>query len=678
MHFCLVQHPDMTDSDVQRRIRMSIISMQIDGEVAFVRVNNPPVNALSHELRKGLHETCEKVDNNDAIKAVILVCEGRTFIAGADIREFNQPPQEPHLPDVISRIEASRKPWIAAIHGTALGGGCEVALGCHYRIAVPSAKLGLPEVHLGLIPGAGGTVRLPRLVGVEEAISMVTSGKPVSADHALETGLIDFIAPDDDLEAAATRFAQGILNQSLPISVSLRPVQNPPDEEKAKAMLAGVEAKAKGQLSPVEAAASVLDACRLDVAEAFAAERERFVALKASEQSAALRHVFFAERQTSKIEKLDGIEPLSVKECGVIGGGTMGAGIASAMLLAGLKVVMIEQNNEAVAAGAARVTKILDSAASRGLLDPDQLAKTVEAFTTSTDYESLAASDLVVEAVFENMAVKKEVFRTLDSVCSGDAILATNTSYLDVNEIASVVSNPARVLGLHFFSPAHIMKLVEVIETDTVSTQTLATGFNIAKRMKKTPVLSGVCDGFIGNRILANYRKQCDYMLEDGASPQDIDTAMRNFGMAMGPFEMQDMAGLDIGWANRKRLAPTRDPLERYVKIADRLCELGRFGQKSGAGWYQYPEGSRKGIPDPDVERIINEEREAAGIKPRSFTMAEIQSRILQAMVAEGRKILDEGIARSASDIDMVFILGYGFPRWRGGPMFAGGVRDQA
>ncbi|MEL7429984.1 MAG: 3-hydroxyacyl-CoA dehydrogenase NAD-binding domain-containing protein, partial [Pseudomonadota bacterium] len=564
---------------------MSIISMQIDGDIALVRVNNPPVNALSHDLRKGLYETCEKADNNDAIKAVILVCEGRTFIAGADIREFNQQPKEPHLPDVISRIEASRKPWIAAIHGTALGGGCEVALGCHYRIALPSAKMGLPEVHLGLIPGAGGTVRLPRLVGVEEAISMVTSGKPVTADHAHKTGLIDLVTADEDLEGAAIRFARSILNQSLPVSVSLRPVQNPPDEEKSKAILAGIEAKAKGQLSPVEAAASVLDACRLDAAKAFAAERERFVALKASEQSAALRHVFFAERQTSKIEKLDGIEPLSIEVCGVIGGGTMGAGIASAMLLAGLKVVMIEQNDEAASAGAARVIKTLEGAAARGLLDSNELDKTVEAFTTGTDYENLAASDLVVEAVFENMAVKKEVFRALDSACSSKAILATNTSYLDVNEIASVVSDPSRVLGLHFFSPAHIMKLVEVIETESISTQTLATGFHIAKRMGKTPVLSGVCDGFIGNRILANYRKQCDYMLEDGASPQDIDTAMRNFGMAMGPFEMQDMAGLDIGWANRKRLAPTRDPLERYVKIADRLCELGRFGQKTGAGW---------------------------------------------------------------------------------------------
>lgn len=655
---------------------MNPISIDRKDHIATVTVSNPPVNALSHAVRSGLMEAWKTLESDDDIKAVVLICDGRTFIAGADIREFDSAPKEPHLPDLIASIEGSRKPWIAAVHGTALGGGCEVTLGCHYRVAVPAAKFGLPEVNLGLIPGAGGTVRLPRLIGVEKAVEWVTSGKPVNAVEAQNLGLVDALSPEDDLAGFAREFALEKLADPLPVAVSRRAFEVAPDPEKSKAILSGVRAKVRGQLSPVEAAAAVLDAVTLPAEEAFRRERERFHMLKQSEQSAALRHVFFAERSTAKISELKDIAPRNVSNCGVIGGGTMGAGIAAAMLLAGLDVTMIERDASAAASGEIRVQKILDGAHTRGLISDDQRASILAAFSARHDYDALGKSDLVVEAVFEDMEVKKSVFEQLDRVCSADAILATNTSYLDVDEIASACSNPHRVLGLHFFSPAHIMKLVEVIKTDAVSPQTLATGFALAKRLKKVPVLAGVCDGFIGNRILANYRKQCDYMLEDGASPQDIDTAMRNFGMAMGPFEMQDMAGLDIGWANRKRLAPTRDPRERYVKIADRICELGRFGQKTGAGWYQYPSGSRKGIPDPVVDRIIAEEREAAGISPRTFTMNEIQSRILQAMVTEGEKILAEGIARSAADIDMVFILGYGFPRWRGGPMFAGGIRD--
>lgn len=655
---------------------MAVVTTSKHNDIAIVCVKNPPVNALSHAVRSELYSACENMDGDNTVKAVVLICDGRTFIAGADIREFNQAPQEPHLPDVINRIEAATKPWIAAVHGTALGGGCEVALGCHYRVAISSAKFGLPEVHLGLIPGAGGTVRLPRLIGTESAIAMVTSGKPISAQEALEKGLVDAVAPDENLETFAVEFATSKMTASLPVAISKRPVADAPDDAKAQEILDGVSAKARGQMSPVEAAGSVIDAGKLDATEAFAAERERFVRLKESEQSAALRHVFFAERQTAKIAELKDVKPKEIEECGIVGGGTMGAGIAAAALLAGFQITMLERDTEAAEAGAQRVRKILDGSLSRGLISSQQRAAIGQAFATSIDYTALARCDLVIEAVFEDMAVKKLVFKKLCEVCRPDAILATNTSYLNVNEIAASAKNPERVLGLHFFSPAHIMKLLEIVKTDTVSDEVLATGFALAKKLRKVPVLSGVCDGFIGNRILANYRKQCDYMLEEGASPQDIDTAMRNFGMAMGPFEMQDMAGLDIGWANRKRLAPTRDPKERYVKIADRICELGRFGQKTGAGWYQYPEGSRKGIPDPVVEDIIKQEREAAGIVTRSFTMAEIQSRILQAMVSEGQQILNEGIARSAADIDMVFILGYGFPRWRGGPMFAGGVRD--
>lgn len=653
-----------------------VVSIEHKAPLAIVRVNNPPVNALSHAVRAGLKEACEKLDSDEAIKAAILICDGRTFIAGADIREFGQTPKEPHLPDVISRIEESTIPWIAAIHGTALGGGCEVTLGCHYRVAMPSAKFGLPEVNLGLIPGAGGTVRLPRLVSAEKSIDMVTSGKPIDADTALQCGLIDKIATNDDLAEFAEHFALEKLHQSMPIAVSKRPVLDAPDGQKSEEIIAGISARAKGQRSPVEAASAILDACTLPAQDAFKKERERFLSLKESEQSAALRHVFFAERQTAKIEEIQGVDPLAIEHCGVVGGGTMGAGIAAAMLLSGYKVIMIERDEEAAKTGAQRVTHVLEGSKDRGILDPDRFVEAMSNFKAVSEYSELANADLVIEAVFEDMAVKKLVFKELDKVCRKKAILASNTSYLDVNKIAVSTKHPERVLGLHFFSPAHIMKLVEVIKTDSVSPAVLSTGFSIAKKLRKIPVLSRVCDGFIGNRILASYRKQCDYMIEDGAMPQEIDLAMRNFGMAMGPFEMQDMAGLDIGWANRKRLAPTRDPKERYVKIADRICEMGRFGQKTGAGWYQYPEGSRKGIPDPIVEKIIEEERTKSSIVPRNFTIAEIQSRILQAMVSEGQKILDEEIARSAADIDMVFILGYGFPRWRGGPMFAGGVKD--
>ena len=653
-----------------------VVTVEQKAPLAIVRVNNPPVNALSYTVRDGLLHACGDLNSNDEIRAIILICEGRTFIAGADIREFGGRPKAPHLPDVISHIEASGKPWIAAIHGTALGGGCEVALGCDYRLAVPSARLGLPEVNLGLIPGAGGTVRLPRIVGIPAAIEMVTSGKPVSAEKAATLGLVDMVVPEGELLEAAEEFALRQIEKPQVDEIQLNYKPDEFDDAKWDEVISGVKAKARGQQSPVEAALAIRDGVTLPKDQAFRKERDRFLALKESDQSAALRHVFFAERQTSKIPEIEGVKPAAIEKCGVIGGGTMGAGIAASMLLSGLQVTMVERDQEAADAGEKRVRDILEGSKARGILDPDRFDEVSSSFSTTTSYSDVAKADLVIEAVFEDMAVKKRVFSELEKTCRKDAILATNTSYLDINAIAASLANPERVIGLHFFSPAHIMKLVEVIKTDTVSPEVLASGFALAKRLKKVPVLSGVCDGFIGNRILSSYRKQCDYMIEDGAAPQDIDLAMRNFGMAMGPFEMQDLAGLDIGWANRKRLAPTRDPKERYVKIADRICELGRFGQKTGSGWYQYPEGSRKGIPDPVVEKIIAEEREASGVIPRSFTMAEIQRNILQAMVAEGTKILEEGIARTAADIDMVFVLGYGFPRWRGGPMFAGGVKD--
>ena len=645
--------------------------------IAVVRIDNPPVNALSQAVRSGLDHAVATVANDDKIKAVVLICAGRTFIAGADIREFGQPLKPPSLPDVINRIEACPKAWVAAMHGTALGGGFEVALGCHYRVGTPGVRVGLPEVHLGLIPGAGGTVRLPRLIDVDAAIDMVTGGKPVNSDRAHELGIFDLLCESDTaLEQAAIDFANEITDAAKPEALSLRePVSKVDDDFWATAEKA-VAAKARGQLSPLEGFGSIRDGIGLPFAEALKGERERFAKLRDSDQSKAMRHVFFAERLTTKVPELDGVKPIALARTGVIGGGTMGAGIAASMLLAGLEVTMVERDDEAAANGAGRVQAILASCHKRGIIDGIALEEANRRFATACDYASLADADLVIEAVFEEMAVKRDVFAKLEAVCRNNAVLASNTSYMDVNEIAAATHSPERILGMHFFSPAHVMRLVEVIKTERAAPEIVATGFALAKRLGKVAVLSGVCEGFIGNRILSAYRAQCDYMLEDGAVPAEIDAAMRNFGLPMGIFEMQDMAGLDIGWARRKRLAATRDPNERYVTIADRLCELGRFGQKTGKGWYDYSAGGRKGVPDPIVEQIIVEEAAAKVIVRRAISEAEIIERITGAMIDEGRKILDQGIAIRASDIDIVMILGYGFPRWRGGPMFMAGITD--
>lgn len=652
---------------------MAAIEFEGKGEIALLWIDNPPVNALSHAVREGVYEAALQLEQDAAVKAVVLICRGRTFIAGADIREFGIAPKEPHLPDLINRIEASDKPWIAALHGTALGGGFEIALGCHYRVALASAKIGLPEVHLGLLPGAGGTIRLPRLADIDMALEMITGGKPIGAEKALAAGIFDRLAPEDlpeKLADFAVEFAGSIVNHERPLALSIRPPKATPDEAWWEAKLAEIARKARGQHAPLEAAKAVRDGLALPFTEALAGERERFVSLKEGAQSRALRHVFFAERETAKIDEIEGVEPKRLAKIGIVGGGTMGAGIAAAALLAGYGAAMLERDEEAAETGKKRVLDILAASEKRGVISAEDRQKRLAGFSAGADYAALADADLAIEAVFEDMEAKKAVFAKLAAAMPADAILATNTSYLDVDEIAASIEAPERVLGLHFFSPAHIMKLVEVIKGEKTAPETLATGFALAKRLRKTPVLAGVCDGFIGNRILMAYRRECDFMLEDGALPHEIDAAMRAFGMPMGPFEMADMAGLDIGWATRKRQAANRDPSERYVKIADRICELGRFGQKTGAGWYRYENDPRKGERDPLVEEIILEESAAKGIERRGFTEAEIQSRVVTAMASEGEKILAEGIARRASDIDIVMILGYGFPRWRGGPMY--------
>lgn len=652
------------------------VTTEITDGIAVVTVDNPPVNALGYDVRQGLADAVAQTDGDDSVRAVVLIAAGRTFMAGAEIKEFGKPMQDPCLPDVVLSIESARKPWVAAIHGTALGGGLEVALGCHYRIVDARAKLGLPEVHLGLIPGAGGTVRLPRVVPVARAAEMVATGRPIRAQDAVQIGLADRKS-DDDLRVDAIAFARDIAGEPLPEALVNRAPVDAPDEEQWREIAGKLVSKARGQNSVLRAVDAIGEAVQLDGTAALAVERQIFTELMQDPQSAALRHVFFAERSVGKLPELRGVDPRPLSQVGVIGGGTMGAGIAVALLLSGLHVIMIERDDDALAAGQGRVADTLMASVKRGLISPDKRDTLLKGFIGSTGYDALAQADLVIEAVFEDMDVKKQVFAALDAATRPDAVLATNTSYLDVNEIAASVADPSRVLGLHFFSPAHVMKLLEIVRPDQVADDVLATGFALGRQLGKIAVPAGVCDGFIGNRILSAYRRECDYMVEDGATPQEVDSAMKAYGFPMGIFAMQDMAGLDIGWAARKRRAPTRDPKERYVSIADRLCELGRFGQKTGAGWFNYPEGSRRGEPDQLVENIIAEEAAKNGIEQRDFTAEEIMDRILGAMVSEGRAILKEGIAASPEAIDVVMINGYGFPRWRGGPMFAAKVAEQ-
>ncbi len=649
---------------------MNAVTIEIENEIAVVTVDNPPVNALGHAVRAGLADAVAETDANDAVKAVVLIAAGRTFMAGADISEFGKPFVDPSLPDVILTIEGAQKPWVAAIHGTALGGGLEVALGCHYRVVDARAKLGLPEVHLGLIPGAGGTVRLPRLVPVAKAAEMVATGKPIGARDAVNCGLADAVSKGD-LRDDAFAFAQGIVGKDKPIALLDRAPVAALDAEAWGEVAGKLVAKARGQNSVIRGVEAVADAVRLDGQAALDNERDVFFELLSDPQSAALRHVFFAERSVSKVASIKGVAARDLRHVGVIGGGTMGAGICVALLLAGLSVTMIERDADALSVGQTRVADTLTASVKRGLISEDKRAALLGMFSGDFVYDALDTVDLVIEAVFEDMDVKKQVFAELDRVTKPDAVLATNTSYLDVNEIAASVKDPSRVIGLHFFSPAHVMKLLEIVRPDGLADDVLATGFALGKLLRKISVPAGVCDGFIGNRILTAYRRECDYMVEDGAAPEEVDAAMKAYGFPMGIFAMQDMAGLDIGWAARKRRAPTRDPKERYVRIADRICELGRFGQKTGSGWFNYPEGSRRGDPDPIVEAIILEEAAASGVTRRSFTAEEIIDRILGAMVAEGEAILAEGIAQSSEAIDVVMINGYGFPRHKGGPMFA-------
>ena len=642
------------------------------GDILLLSIDNPPVNALGVAVRRKLLEFIEAAEADPAVKAVVLLGAGRNFIGGADIREFGKPPMPPALPDVCKRIEDCAKPVVAAIHGAALGGGLEIALSAHYRIALASARLGLPEVALGLLPGAGGTQRAPRLIGAAAALELMLSGRHASAAQAAELGLVDCLGSGDDPVAAGLAYARQLLAGGAGVRRT-RDAQALADDAAQNAAIGAARLettrKSRGLFSPLKIVDAVQGALELPFEQGLALERKLFLECLESPQSAGLVHSFFAERETAKSPETRGATPRPVERIGIVGGGTMGAGIAVAALDAGLPVTMIERDDQALARGRANVEKVYDGQLAKGRMTPDAKAAVMALWSGSTSYDTLAGVDLVVEAVFEDMAVKKAVFAELDRVCKPGAVLATNTSYLDIDEIAASVSRPADVVGLHFFSPANIMKLLEIVVPAKVSADVVATAFDLARMLRKTPVRAGVCDGFIGNRILAVYGQAAHAMMEDGASPYQIDKALRDFGYPMGPFQVSDLAGGDIGWATRKRRAATRDPRARYVQIADRLCERGWFGQKTGRGYYLYPDGARTGLPDPEVEAIIKQERGRAGTTPRSFTDEEIVRRYLAAMINEGANVVHQKIALRPLDVDVTFVHGYGFPRYRGGPM---------
>lgn len=638
-----------------------LVSLSCEDGVAIITIDNPPVNALSQAVRQGLFDAIQAIAADATVKGVILACAGKTFVAGADIREFGKPPMPPLLRDVIASLEALDRPVVAAIRGTALGGGFELALGCHYRLMDGGAFVGLPEVTLGIVPGAGGTQRLPRLIGMEAAIDMITSGRRVDAAEARKLGIADIAADGDLLAAAKAKLA-------LPVS---RLSERTPPEASPNVFAAArkqIAARSRGQVSPLRALDLLEETAGSSFVAGMAREAEVAMDLRNSGQARALRYAFFAEREIAKIPEADA-RPMTVAQLGVVGGGLMGTGIAASALLAGLAVTLVERDKASADLARERALGLLKASVERGKLSSaDYEAIAAGRLRSTATYADLASADLVIEAAFEDMNVKQEIFRALDKATKPDAILASNTSYLDVGAIAQVTARPQKVIGLHFFSPAHIMKLLEVVVPEGAAPETVATGFALGRKLGKITVRARVCDGFIGNRILSAYRKQAEYLMEDGASPAEIDAAFRQFGLPMGVFEMQDMAGLDIIWANRKALAPRRDPEERYVRIVDLICESGRFGRKTGSGYYTY--AGKAPLPDDDTLAIIAEERRRKGIEPRHFTADQIMDRILLAMINEGARILDEGIALRSGDIDVVMVNGYGFPRWRGGPMF--------
>ncbi len=633
--------------------------------VRVVWIDNPPVNGLAAAVRTHLMIEIRRALADERVQAIVLSAKGKMFSAGADIREFGKepPPGTPSLPDLIDAIERSEKPVVAAIHGVAAGGGLELALGCHARIATTDARLGLPEVTLGIIPGAGGTQRLPRLTGIREALGLITEGKLIPAPKAHALGFVDEIASGDLLSAATSLASRASVRRTSELPLADDPAAFT-EAQKAAARSRGLEA-------PLAAIEAIRAAATLPANEGFRKEREIFLKLVSSDQSKALRHVFFAERDAAKIPDVPPeTKATEIASAGVIGCGTMGGGIAMCFANAGIPVVVVEGDATALERGLEKIRGLYESSMSKGRISRDDFDKRMSLLSGTTDFSRISRADIVVEAVFEEMLVKKNVFEKLDSICKAGAILATNTSSLDVNEIARTTSRPSSVIGTHFFSPANVMKLLECVRGDDTSRETIASVFRLAKKLDKIAVLVSVCDGFVGNRMLYAYRRQADFLLEDGALPHEVDQALVDFGLPMGPYAMADLAGLDIGWAVRKRQEAARPKHLRYSRVPDRICELGRFGQKTNAGFYRYEKGSRTPIPDPEIAALIEGVSRELGIERRSFTKEQIVERCIYALINEGARVLEEGIALRASDVDLVWIHGYGFPRYRGGPMF--------
>ena len=649
---------------------------KVQGDVAVITLNNPPVNGLGYDTRVGITNGLEKANADPAVKAIVLTGADKAFSGGADIREFGtaKATQEPNLLSVIRAVETSAKPVVAAIHTVCMGGGLELALGAHYRIAAPGAKIALPEVKLGLIPGAGGTVRLPRVLGVETALNMIVSGEPVNSEMLARLPgqkLFDKMASSPEkLLDEAVAFAKEVAAKGgeLPLVRNL-PAKHPNGDAYFQFARNMVKGMAKNFPAPVKCVDAVENATKMKFDDALAKEREIFVNLMLTPESAALRHIFAAERAASKIPDVgDDVKPRDVKSVAVIGAGTMGGGIAMNFLNAGIPVKMLEMKQEALDKGLATIRKNYEAQVKKGKLKQDKYDQRMALLSTTLDYADLKDADLIIEAVFEELGVKEQVFKKLDEVAKPGAILASNTSTLDVDKIAAFTKRPQDVVGMHFFSPANVMKLLEVVRGAKTAKDVLATVMAIAKKIKKTAVVSGVCDGFIGNRMIEQYSRQAGFLIEEGATPQQVDKAIEKFGFAMGPFRMGDLAGNDIGWAIRKRRYQEK-PDMKYSKTADLLCEMGRFGQKTGAGWYDYQPGKRDAIPSKAVEDMIEKHRKDQGITPRKISDQEIVERLVYSLVNEGAHILEDGIASKASDIDMVYLTGYGFPIWRGGPM---------
>lgn len=650
------------------------VSYSKQGDISIVTVNNPPVNALSQHVRKGLSEAFAAA-SEDSTKATVLICDGRTFIAGADISEFGKPMGPPNFIETLTLMEDMDKPVIAAIHGTALGGGLETALCCHYRVAVPSARVGLPEVLLGLLPGAGGTQRLPRLIGAEAALDAICNGSQIPAKAALAAGIIDEIVEEGNLLEGALAFANKLIAEGAP----LRKIRDIDDKVKDvdpaifEAARKKMRKTRRGFVAPMSCIDTVEAACTLPFDQGMARERELFEQLRDGQQSAAQRHIFFAERAANKVDDIPAdVNLLDIKKVGVIGAGTMGGGIAMNFANVGIPVVLIEMEQQFLDKGLNVIRGNYERTAKKGRISMDDVGMRMGLITPSLDFDALADVDMVIEAVYENMDVKKEVFTKLDAATKAECILASNTSTLDVDEIAAVTSRPEKVIGTHFFSPANVMKLLEIVRGAKTSHETLATTLAVTRAIRKVGVVVGVCDGFVGNRMIHKYLAQAQYMLEEGALPHEVDDPIYELGFAMGPLTMSDLAGLDVGWRIRqgKGLPENLPPGERYCEIADRICELGRFGQKTGSGFYQYNPETRGRERDTDIEKLITDYSEEKGITRRTVSSDEVIERLMYALVNEAAWILEEGIAQRASDIDVIYVYGYGVPAYLGGPMF--------